>query len=89
VQFWFLLSDGLVYEPFWLYADSGERGANEAWQDYTVRSCSEVARAFEARVKEADFEKEAAQFKSIQKPFSILFNAYFMTEAELVRLGLQ
>jgi hypothetical protein len=48
-----------------------------------------VASAFEALVKETDFEKEAAQFKSLQVPFSVLFNAYFVTEAELVRLGLQ
>ena len=88
-QFWFLLSDGSLYEPFWLEANSGERGANEAWPDYKARSCSEVANAFETLVKETDFEKEAAQFKSLQVPFSVLFNAYFVTEAELVRLGLQ
>jgi ABC-type transport system substrate-binding protein len=88
-QFWFFLSDGSLYEPFWLEANSGERGANETWPDYKSRSCSEVAKAFEALAKETDFEKEAAQFKSLQGPFSILFNAYFVTEAELVRLGLQ
>lgn len=88
-QFWFLLSDGSLYEPFWLEANSKERGANEAWPDYKARSCSEVAYAFESLVKETDFEKEAAQFKSLQVPFSVLFNAYFVTEAELARLGLQ
>ena len=88
-QFWFLLSDGSLYELFWLEANSGERGANEAWPDYKARSCSEVANAFETLVGATDFEKEAAQFKSLQVPFSVLFNAYFVTEAELVRLGLQ
>lgn len=88
-QFWFLLSDGSIYEPFWLEANSGERSANEAWPDYKARSCSEVGKAFKALVEETDFGKEAAQFKSLQTPFSILFNAYFVTEAELVRPGLQ
>ena len=88
-QFWFLLSDGSLYEPFWLEANSAERGANEAWLDYKARSCLEVAKVFETLIKETDFEKEAAQFKALQVPFSILFNAYFVTEAELVRLGLQ
>jgi len=88
-QFWFLLSDSSLYEPFWLEANSEERDVNEAWPDYKARSCSEVAYAFESLVKETDFEKEAAQFKSLQVPFSVLFNAYFVTEAELARLGLQ
>jgi hypothetical protein len=88
-QFWFFLSDGSLYEPFWLEANSGERGTNEAWSDYKARSCSEVANAFEALVEKTDFEKEAAQFKSLQLPFSVLFNAYFVTEAEHNRLGLQ
>lgn len=88
-QFWFLLSDGSLYEPFWLEANSGERGANEAWPDYKARSCLEVAKAFETLVNTTDFEKEATQFKSLHGPFSILFNAYFVTEAEFVRLGLQ
>ncbi len=48
-----------------------------------------VASAFEALVKETEFAKEAGQSKPLQMPFSVLFNAYFVTEAELVRLGLQ
>lgn len=88
-QFWFLLSDGSLYEPFWLEANSAEKGATEVWSDYKSRSCQEVAAAFDALVKNTAFEKEAAQFESLQSPFSILFNAYFVTEAELAALCLQ
>jgi hypothetical protein len=49
----------------------------------------EVAEAFDALVRKTDFEKEVAQFKSLRLPFSILFNAYFVTEFEFVTLSLQ
>jgi hypothetical protein len=88
-QFCFLLADGSLYEPFWLEANSVEKGANETWPDYKFRSCLEVAEGFTALVKKTDFEKEAAQFKSLQSPFGVLFNAYFVTEAELASLGLK
>ena len=88
-QFWFLLADGSLYEPFWLEANSGERGKNEAWPEYKSRSCLEVAEAFDALMRTTNFEREAAQFKSLEAPYSILFNAYFVTESELVELGLQ
>jgi hypothetical protein len=47
------------------------------------------AEAFDALVRKTDFEKEVAQFKSMRPPFRILFNAYFVTESELVTLSLQ
>jgi hypothetical protein len=40
-------------------------------------------------MRTTNFEREAAQFESLEAPYRILFNAYFVTESELVELGLQ
>ena len=86
-QIWFILSDGSLYEPFWLAADSLEKTTTEAWSDYVSRSCREVAGRFNALLIDTNFEEEALKFKSLTSAFEIKFNAYFVTEAEWRDLG--
>jgi hypothetical protein len=47
-QFWFLLPDNSLYEPFWLEANASDRAAGEAWSEYAIRSCEEVLARFNA-----------------------------------------
>src|ERR1017187_8003455 len=42
-QFWFVLSDTSLLEPFWLEANSSDRLPGEAWSGYAQRSCEEVS----------------------------------------------
>jgi hypothetical protein len=87
-QFWFLLPDNSLYEPFWLEANSTDKSEEEAWPDFTRRSCEEVLDAFKALVEKTDFDKEMRNFKTLEKPCRLLFNAYFVTEAQFYSLGL-
>lgn len=85
-QFWFLLSDDSLCEPFWLEANSSDRAAGEAWSEYARRSCEEVLVRFNVLVKATDFDQEARKFRSLQSSFRLMFNAYFVTERQLSAL---
>jgi hypothetical protein len=88
-QFQFRLTD-TTCEMYWLNADSSERLKDEAWSTYSRRSCSEVLVAFERRVGDTDFTKEASRWPIIEDaigqgfdPISALvFVAYFVSETE-------
>jgi hypothetical protein len=88
-QFWFLLPDDSLYEPFWLEAYSSARTSDETWSEYAQRSCKEVLIRFNTLVKAADFDREAKKFRSLESPFRLVFNAYFVTERQLSALGLK
>jgi len=87
-QYWFLLPDNSLYEPFWLEANSSDKFEMEAWSNYAQRSCDEVLVAFKALVERTDFDEEARKFISLERPFRLMFNAYFVTERQFYRLGL-
>lgn len=87
-QFWFLLPDNSLYEPFWLEANSSDKSEGEAWPDYARRSCDEVLVSFKALVERTDFDEEARKLDSLEKPFRLMFNAYFVTERQFISLGL-
>jgi hypothetical protein len=75
---------------YWLEADSKERTAGESWEGYSQRSCSEVLRRFRHLASTIDFRKEAASHwpsVEIDAASSLVFVAYFVTEAELVGLA--
>ena len=88
-QFWFLLPDDSLYEPFWLEANSLDRTAGETWSEYAQRSCEEVLVRFNALVKATDFDQEAKKFRSLESSFRLMFNAYFVTERQFSSLGLE
>jgi hypothetical protein len=88
-QFWFLLQDGSVYEPFWLEANPADRDAGEPWSEYAHRSCAEVLTRFAALAGTTDFDKKAGRFRSIESSFRLMFNAYFVTEQQFLALGLE
>jgi len=85
-QFWFLLPDDTLYEPFWLEANSSDRRVDEPWSDYASRSCKEVLVQFDTMIRQTDFDQEASKFGSIESSFRLMFNAYFVTERELFEL---
>jgi hypothetical protein len=90
-QFWFVVSDDSLYEPFWLEANSCDRKADEAWSPYARRSCEEVLEGFNALMKKTDFRREASQFRSpeVDRATELrwMFNAYFVTEQEFSSLN--
>jgi hypothetical protein len=87
-QFWFMLPDNSLYEPFWLEANSSDKSEEEAWSDFVERSCDEVLEAFKALLERTDFVEESSKFNSLEEPFRLMFNAYFVTEHQFYRLGL-
>jgi hypothetical protein len=86
-QFWFLLSDNSLYEPFWLEANASDRAEGEAWSDYAERSCAEVLAKFNTLVSATDFKHEASKFRSLESSFHLMFNAYFVNEQQFSALG--
>jgi hypothetical protein len=95
-QFWFMLPDNTLYEPFWLEANSEDQAPGESWPAYANRSCSEVQLRFHALVNETDYKEEARKFESFaavnesgELNIRVLFNAYFVTEQELDSLALK
>jgi len=88
-QFWFLLQDGSLYEPFWLEAKPADRDAGEPWSEYAHRSCAEVLARFAALAGTTDFDREAGRFRSLESSFRLMFNAYFVTEQQFLALGLE
>jgi hypothetical protein len=87
-QFQFRLDDGSTCEMYWLAADSKERAHGESWADYSHRSCSEVQNKFQRLASATDFRKEASSWPSVQidPTTTLVFVAYFVTEAELGEL---
>jgi len=95
-QFWFMLPDNTLHEPFWLEANSEDRAPGELWPEYASRSCSEVQSRFHVLVNGTDYKEEARKFQSFapvnesgELNLRVLFNAYFVTEQELNSLGLK
>jgi hypothetical protein len=92
-QFWFVISETSLYEPFWLEANSSERHSGEAWSIYSQRSCEEVLLGFNKLLREADFPTEANKFQTTEVETALqlhwMFNAYFVTEAEFLALSLK
>jgi hypothetical protein len=88
-QFWFLLPDNSLYEPFWLEANASDRAEGEPWFEYARRSCEEVLAKFNALSNATDFDQEARKFRSLESSFRLMFNAYFVTERQFSALGLE
>jgi hypothetical protein len=92
-QFWFIVSDVSLYEPFWLEANSSDKLPGEAWSVYAGRSCEEVLFGFNALLQGTDFRKEAGKFGTSEvdrtPELHWMFNAYFVTEAEFMSLRLR
>lgn len=93
-QFWFLLLDNTVYEPFWLEANANDRALGEPWAEYARRSCAEVLSEFNALMDHTSFIEEARKFESSdlieglgKSKIRLLFNAYFVSEQEFNSLG--
>lgn len=73
---------------YWLSADSTDRRAEEAWVDYSRRSCSEVLNKFEDLVSKTDFAKEATSWRfDVRAVQTLVFVAYFVTESESAELS--
>jgi hypothetical protein len=97
-QFQARFADGNVCEMYWLNADSREREAGEAWAEYSRRSCREVLNGFERLVARTDLEKEVTKWRADLKAelergldlsSVLVFVAYFINEAEAVRLSVR
>jgi len=90
-QFWFLVSEVSLYEPFWLEANASDRMADEDWAAYARRSCEEVLSGFKRCLLETDFREAAGKFgtSEVDRADSLhwLFNAYFVTEREFLSLN--
>jgi hypothetical protein len=83
-QFQFRLEDGGTCEMYWLNAASKDRAHGESWADYCHRSCSEVRNGFQRLVDKTDFGEEASSWGLQIHPIkSLVFVAYFVTEADL------
>ena len=82
-QFQFRLDDGTTCEMYWLNADSADRTGDEAWADYSRRSCTEVLERFQYLMSETDFGKEASSWPVQIDPIrNLVFVAYFVDETE-------
>jgi hypothetical protein len=90
-QFWFLVSDVSLYEPFWLEASSSDKLADETWSVYARRSCEEVLLRFNALLRDTDFREAAGKFGTGEvdraPELHWMFNAYFVTEPEFLSLN--
>ena len=90
-QFWFIVSDVSLCEPFWLEANSSDKLADETWAAYARRSCEEVLFRFNALLRETDFREAAGKFGTdeIDRAPGLhwMFNAYFVTESEFLSLN--
>src|SRR5580704_13557479 len=86
-QFQFRLPGG-IYEMYWLSADATGRQAQEAWRDYSQRSCSEVMTKFEAVASSTDFVREATNWRLLASALEgLVFAAYFATESQFAELS--
>ena len=75
---------------YWLNADSKDRTPGESWTDYSRRSCREVLNKFRDLVSATDFKKEATKWPPVEIDAisTLVFVAYFVTEAELAELAI-
>jgi hypothetical protein len=90
-QFWFLVSEVSLYEPFWLEANASDKVAEEDWCAYARRSCEEVLTGFNRCLRETDFREAAGKFGTSEvdraPDLHWMFNAYFVTEREYQSLN--
>jgi hypothetical protein len=90
-QFWFLVSEVSLYEPFWLEANASDKVADEDWSAYARRSCEEVLLRFNALLRETDFGEAAGKFSTVEvdraPELHWMFNAYFVTESGFLSLN--
>jgi hypothetical protein len=87
-QFQFRLNDGSTCEMYWLNADCKDRMPEESWDDYRLRSCSEVREKFERLISRTDFHKEASASRlGDAATDSLVFVAYFVTESDMADLA--
>jgi hypothetical protein len=90
-QFWFLVSEVSLYEPFWLEANASDKIADEDWSAYARRSCEEVLIGFNRCLRETDFREAAGKFGTSEVDGALdlhwMFNAYFVTEREYQSLS--
>jgi hypothetical protein len=90
-QFWFLVSETSLYEPFWLEANASDKLADEDWSAYARRSCEEVLTGFNRCLRETDFKDAAGKFGTSEVDraphLHWIFNAYFITEPEFQPLN--
>ena len=90
-QFWFIVSEVSLYEPFWLEANASDKTADEDWSAYSRRSCEEVLAGFNRCLRETDFKEAAGKFGSSEvnraTELHWMFNAYFVTEQEYQSLN--
>jgi hypothetical protein len=94
-QFWIVLPGDSLYELFWMEANATDRETDEPWQDFAERSCGEVLAGFNSLVNSTDFAMEARSYPAFEslttekfQTFSLLFNAYFISEQEFSSLQL-
>ena len=92
-QFWFLVSEVSLYEPFWLEANASDRMVDEDWPVYARRSCKEVLTGFNRCLRETDFREAAGKFGTLDVDrapnLHWMFNAYFVTEQEYQSLNFE
>ncbi len=85
-QFWFLVSEVSLYEPFWLQSNASDKLADEEWSSYARSSCEEVLTGFNRLLRETDFKQAAGKFgtSEVDRTPNLhwMFNAYFVTERE-------
>ena len=60
-QFWFLISEVSLYEPFWLGVNASDKMAGADWSAYARRSCEEVLTRFNRCLLETDFREAAGK----------------------------
>jgi hypothetical protein len=87
-QVWALRPDNSLYELFWLEANASGRLKGEVWAEYAARSCEEVLSQFNALISGTDFALETQKYDSLDTPYRLVFNAYFVTEHEFKFLQL-
>ena len=90
-QFWFIVSEVSLYEPFWLEANASDKMVDEDWSAYALRSCEDVLTEFNRCLRETDFREAAGKFATSEvdrtPDLHWMFNAYFVTEQEFQSLN--
>jgi hypothetical protein len=64
-EFQFVVRGG-IYEMYWLSVDPDDRGPDEAWTEFQIRSCRQTLELFNARVAETDFVQEARRWRRVR-----------------------
>jgi hypothetical protein len=79
-----------TYEMYWLNADPDERGAEESWEEFQLRSCVQTLERYERRLAETDFVAEGHRLRTLlelsapeDEPLDYLcFVAYFRSRQQ-------